>query len=159
MTEVKAIENNDTTRNQIEYSYDKNGNILFKKEFQTAYDEKYKYTTEYKYDNNENLIELSFKSNFGTRKSIYRYNSDNRIVRIKEFANGQIEKETDYDDFYNPIFIKLYDNGLLIKEIEYDYDFDHNGNWIKRIVSWKEYKGKSNNWIPVYYETRTITYF
>ena len=160
ITEQTNIQNGDTTTNRIEYKYDGKGNILSKRVIQNSEDGKNVYLTEYKYDQNGNQTELINKSDFyGEMKTTYEYDNDNRVKKITQFDDGQIEQETFFDKFYNQTLVKYYNNGLLERELKYEYEFDNRGNWIERKAFMKEYAGQNKNWKPVYIETRKIEYF
>ena len=156
----RNIQNNDTSLIRIEYKYKEDGKILLKKQIGNSEYGKNEYTNEFKYDQFGNLVELIYKSEFqGQIKSTYEYDSKNRIVKIAEYQNGQIEKETFFDKYYNQISIKYYVKAALNKEMKYEYDFDSKGNWIEKKVSVKEYYGKENTFLPIIVETRKIEYY
>lgn len=156
LTEQTNIQSGDTTKVVFEYEYANDGQILFKKQIDN---EKNEYTNEFKYDEKGNLIELINKSEFfGEMKSIYEYDSKNRIKKITEHKSGQIEKETSFDKSYNKTLVRFYVSNGLHKEMKYEYEFDKTGNWIKREVFMKEYFGDKKT-IPIFTETRMIEYF
>ena len=53
-------------------------------------------------------------------------------------------------------------NNLLIqyhRELKFDYEFDENGNWIKKNVSMKEHFNNSKEFVTIYVDTRKISYW
>lgn len=160
LSNQKSIHNNDTSIIRIEYKYREDGKILLKKQIENSEYGINENTNEFKYDPFGNLIELIYKSDFqGEIKSTYEYDSKNRIVKIAEYQNGQIEKETFFDKYYNQISIKYYVKAALNKEMKYEYDFDGKGNWIKKKVFVKEYYGKENTFLPIIVESRKLEYY
>jgi hypothetical protein len=156
LIEQTNIQNGDTTKGVFEYKYANDGKILLKKQIDN---ERNEYTNEFEYDSKGNLIELISRSDFfGEMKSVYEYDSKNRIKTITEFKSGQIEKETSFDKFYNMTLVRFYVSNALHKEMKYDYEFDKTGNWIKREVFMKENFGDKKT-LPIYTETREITYY
>lgn len=156
LIEQTNIQKGDTALGNFEYKYGNNGQILYKKQIDNQRNE---YTNEFKYDSKGNLIELINKSDFfGAMKTIYEYDSKNRIKTITEYKSGQIEKETSFDKFYNMTLVRFYVSNALHKEMKYDYEFDKSGNWIKREVFMKENFGDKKT-LPIYTETREIEYY
>jgi len=154
------IQDQDTTNNIITYIFNESGNITLKKQIQNCKYGIYEYINTFKYDNENNLLESQSKSNdFGSTKVIYSYDNKNRIEKITQYQNDEIEKETLFDKFYNQILVRFYDSVTLDKEMKYKYSFDNKGNWIERKIYMKEHFGKDKNWKPVYIETRKIEYY
>ncbi|MGD8782076.1 MAG: hypothetical protein PVH88_24320 [Ignavibacteria bacterium] len=152
-----SVKHGDTLSNQLEYKYDKEGRIILKTQLDN--DKNVEYKNEFRYDSKGNLTESINKSRFvGELKSIYKYDSKNRIEKISEFKSGQIERETYFDKFYNQILVKNYHENSLQREMSFKYKFDKKGNWIQRDASVKEYFG-SKKQISVYRETRKIEYY
>ncbi len=148
------IENGDTTHAFIEFKYNKEGKVIEKKQIDD--DENFN-ITKYKYDTKGNKIELIFISEFVEEmKSTYKLDKENRILKITQYNSNQIEKETLFDRFYNQTYVKFYRNGVINREMKYKYDFDKNGNWIKRKVFMKE---KNKNFRFSYVEIREIEYY
>lgn len=140
------IQNGDTTSESYEYKYDNNGKILWKKQIEKSENGINQSFNDFKYDQNGNLIEVLFESEyFGKMKSTYEYDNNNRIEKITEYQSGQIEKETLFDENYNQILIKFYKRGELNKEMKSEYDFDSKGNWIERKVFVKEFPDNAKN--------------
>lgn len=94
------------------YKYDDNGNILEEKSFS---DGVLSAIIKYDYDNNGNLIEVKTNSLDRDYSSKATINYDEKGNEIERVETGVIDKE--------PIKIKN----------TYKYEFDKNGNWIKKI--------------------------
>ena len=157
-----SIQANDTSISFIDYKYDQQEKILKKKQYTKAEDGQNEnmIINEYKYDSSGNLITTTSKSEFiGEEKSLYEYDNQSRIRIIKQYQNGLIEKETEFDKYYNPILIKYYSTGNIEKEIKYAYSFDNKRNWIERKAYLKQIFASSNKFIPIYMEQRIITYY
>jgi len=118
----------------------------------------YEYFTEYKYNQEGNYSELSFKADYAETKSIYEYDNKNYLRKISEYQSDEIQKETTFDKFYNKILVRFFVNGNLNRVMKYNYKFDNKGNWIKREVFVKE-NIETNKFIPIYNETRVIEYY
>jgi hypothetical protein len=154
-----SVRNGDTLVNHFEYNYDKEGRIILKAQLDNDKNDKHKTTNEYRYDSKGNLTEFINKSRYIRElKSIYKYDSKNRIEKISEYKSGQIEKETFFDKFYNQTLVKHYHENTLQREKRFKYKFDKKGNWIQREASVKEYSG-SKKLISVYMETRKLEYY
>lgn len=147
-----AIQNNDTSINRIEYKYNKQGNILFKKEGYNS--------NEFKYNKDGKLTEIISKSEYvGEMKSTCQYDSENRIKTISQYQNGITEKETEFDKYYNQIFVKYYTNGKINKILKSEYDFDKKGNWIARKGLLNENPMKNDKFTTIFIEKRKIEYY
>jgi len=153
-----SIENSDTTIARLEYEYDGNKNIISMKQIQRVDSNIYEYFTEYKYNQEGNYSELSFKADYAETKSIYEYDNKNYLRKISEYQSDEIQKETTFDKFYNKILVRFFVNGNLNRVMKYNYKFDNKGNWIKREVFVKE-NIETNKFIPIYNETRVIEYY
>lgn len=158
LIESISIENADTTIDRLEYEYDNNKNIILKKQIQRVDSDIYEYFSENKYNQEGNLVELTFKSDFAETKSAYDYDKKNRLRKIVEYQSGEIQKETIFDEFYNKTLVRFFVKGTPNKEINYKYKFDNKGNWIKSEVFVKE-NLESNKMVPIYTETREIEYY
>ena len=66
---------------------------------------------------------------------------------------------TEFDILYNPINSKEFEDSKLNRELKFDYEFDKNGNWIKKNVSMKEHFNNSKEFVPIYVDTRKISYW
>ena len=161
ITHHLEIQNSDTSVVKLKYSYDKNGNILQKKQISQDQNGSYEYFNEFKYDNKGNLIETSTKSEItGSMKVVYEYDNSNRIIKETEYRDGQIQKETTFDKLFNPISVKYFERSALTKEMQYrKYKFDENDNWVSRQAYLKEYFGESKKFQPIFIETREIEYY
>lgn len=155
-----SIQNSDTSRVRFEYTYNEKGNILLKKQITKDKNNVYEYFNEFKYDNQGNLLEVSNKSDIiGEMKIVYDYDNLNRIKKQTEYNNNHITKETQFDQFYNPVNIKYFKSSSVTKEMKYKYEFDSNSNWISRTAYLKEYFSKSKKFQPIFVESREIEYY
>jgi hypothetical protein len=159
LIEQLSIEDKDTTKNIFEYIFDTSGNIVSRKQIQKTEDSKYEYRNEYKYNQDNNLIELKSSSEFSETQLAYEYDNRNRTKMIAEFNNGELQKESFFDKFYNQTLVKFYNNGSLSREMKFEYELDKKGNWIKRKVFIKEHTSQRKSWIPIYNETRKFEYY
>lgn len=157
-----SIKDNDTTEVNYIYSFDNNEKIKFAEQKEKGND-KSTTTNLYEYDNNYNLIESSFKTEWM------------EIISETEWQNGRIYKQTSYtisadfkkhlnnvtefDILYNTINTKKFEDSKLSCELKFEYEFDQNGNWIKKNVSMKEHFIDSNEFIPIYVDIRKISYW
>ncbi len=114
LIESISIENTDTTVNRLEYKYDDNKNIILKKQIQKDDSDIYEYFNEYKYNQEGNLIELLFKSDYVETKSTYEYDKNNRLQKISEFQSGEIQKETILDKFYNKTLVRFFGSPVKV---------------------------------------------
>ncbi|PLW93224.1 MAG: hypothetical protein C0592_06820 [Marinilabiliales bacterium] len=154
------IQNGDTIIKHNEYEYDSENRVIKSTHFESDDFEEINETRTYKYDNNGNLVEIINTSNIiGTLKTVNIFNEDNILVRIETYENGKIHMEVEYDDYYNEVNRKIYSNGVLQKEMKYEYEFDKNGNWISRDVLLKDHLNKSSSFIKLSTETREIVYY
>lgn len=160
LTNQLSIQNTDTSKVKFEYTYNEIGNILLKKQISKDKNGSYVYLNEFKYDNQGNLLENSNKSDIiGEMKIVYEYDNLDRIQKQTEYNNNQITKETQFDQFYNPVNIKYFESSSVAKEMKYKYEFDSNSNWISRTAYLKEYFSKSKKFQPIFVESREIEYY
>jgi hypothetical protein len=159
LIEQLSIENKDTTKNKFEYIFDTSGNIVSRKQIQKTEDSKYEYRNGYKFNQDNNLIELKSSSEFSETELAYEYDNRNRIKKIAEFNNGELQKESFFDKLNNQTLVKFYNNGSLSKEMKFEYDLDKTGNWIKRLVFINEHSSQRKSWLPIYNETRKFEYY
>jgi len=159
LIEQLSIEDKDTTKNRFEYIFDTSGNIVSRKQIQNTEDNIYEYLSEYKYNQDNNLIELKSSSEFSETALTYEYDNRNRIKIIAEFINGELQKESFFDKLNNQTLVKFYNNGSLSKEMKFEYELDKTGNWIKRKVFLNEHTNQKSSWIPIFNETRMFEYY
>jgi len=157
-----TIKGNDTIEVNFEYDFDNNDKIKSATQKEKG-NNKSMTSNLYKYDNNNNLVESSYKTEWLEMINEIEW-KDRRILKQTSYTiAADLKKYTDniteFDILYNPINEKIYENSELNRELEYDYEFDQFGNWIKRIVSMKEYFAKPDKFIPIYIETRKIEYW
>jgi len=154
------IEKGDTTTIFYSYKYDKRDNLI--REVVNKGEDKT--INEYKYDDIGNILESISQTSYFNIKTIREYDSNNRLNKITEYnTSGDLKERligiTEYDKYYNPINEKKYKNSELDREIKNEYEFDKNGNWIKKTVSLKEHFLNSKEFVPICIESREIKYW
>ena len=155
-----SLNTKDTTLNMFTHTFDKSGNVISKKNFQTTKNKSYNYSNTYKYDNKNNIIETNSDFDiFGSLKVVNIYDSKNRIEKSIEYRNKQIEKVILFDKFYDESLISFYRNGTLERELKYEYEFDTKGNWIKRKAYVKNSSKHGDEFKFIYVENRKILYY
>lgn len=100
----------------------------------------------YKYDSDGDL----------SNKYRYEYNSAGDLLKSYQYrSDGSVWKESKYDDKENITKEIIYFNGEIIGVILFTYEFDNNGNWIKKTKDEKMSKYGSKTSI----EERIIEYY
>lgn len=161
ITKQVRIENQDTIITLYTYKYNSKDKLTSEKK--TEKDSKETYINNYKYDEQGNIIELSNKS----KRLHYKTKTDWEDYRITKQTyytitndtKEHIDKIIEYNRSYLPINIKYYNGLELNRELKFIYEFDKKGNWIQRLASMKEHMTNSDSFIPIYKETRNITYW
>lgn len=132
----------------IEYFYDKNNRKILTVGYRAGKGLIYK--KNYKYDNNDNVIEYSlfhsFNDEYGSgdegrrfTKEKYKYDSNKNIISKDIISDGKKPYnafEYQYDEQSNLIkVIQTYTGygGEYVKEIDYLYTYDDKGNWITQV--------------------------
>ncbi|MFI2741478.1 hypothetical protein ACG2LH_01950 [Zhouia sp. PK063] len=154
------IEAKDTVVRSYEYKFNDDNKKTLEKEFEEG---KELSIGTYKYDKENQLIEYSNKEEWMELLTQTEW-KNNRIFKQTDYTisadlKKYLDRITEYDRQFNPVNIKIYENSELNRELEYDYEFDQFGNWIKRTVSMKEHFANSNKFIPIYIESREIKYW
>ena len=160
IVEQLQIKNNDTIIKKYEYNYDKNDKLI--KEIQI--EKGNKNISEYTYDKNGNVIKLISGNEWMKFKTITEYDSNNKIIKKTQFTisadlKEHLDSKTEYDNHFNQINEKIFQDGKLNRELKNKYEFDKKGNWIKKTVFLKEVFANSNKFVPIYVETRKIKYW
>ncbi|SDF55720.1 hypothetical protein SAMN04487992_1273 [Cellulophaga baltica] len=156
-----SIKGNDTTEVHYEYDFDDNDKIKLATQKEKG-NVKSMTTNLYKYDNN-NLIESSYKTEWMEMISETEW-KEGRISKQTSYTiSADLKKHTDniteFDILYNPINSKEFEDSKLNRELKFDYEFDENGNWIKKNVSMKEHFNNAKEFVPIYVDTRKISYW
>ncbi|MGZ0016804.1 hypothetical protein [Yeosuana sp. AK3] len=157
-----SVKENDTTEVNSEYAFDDNDKILSSTQKEKG-NNKSMITNLFKYDKNNNLIESSYKTEWMEMISETEW-KDGRIFKQTSYTiSADLKKHTDniteFDILYNPINSKEFEDSKLNRELKFDYEFDENGNWIKKNVSMKEHFNHSKEFVPIYVDTRKISYW
>ncbi|WP_375238222.1 hypothetical protein [Aurantibacter sp.] len=118
----------------------------------------------FKYDSLGNEVEVIKYGTYLTYKTLKEFKKGkiHRILktRITKDSTEYVDSDITYDDFFNPIYQKIYNDKKLIREHKRTYTFDKKGNWVTKTVTTKDYIfDRSNTFKPNYIETRKIKYW
>ena len=157
-----SVKENDTTEINSEQVFNDNNKLVFATEKEKGND-KSTITIRNKYDNNNNLIESSHKTEWVEMLSETEW-KDGRISKQSSYTisadlKKQLNNVSEFDILYNIINSIEYKDSKLHRELKFDYEFDKNGNWIKKNVSMKEHFNNSKEFVPIYVDTRKISYW
>lgn len=157
-----AIEEKDTTVARHEYKFNKNAKIVLEVQYEKNRNNPI-ITNQYKYNEKENVVWSSSKTQ-GMEFIMETEWREGGIVKETEYqiledSIKQLDRITGYNKLFNPINLKIYEDSKLNRELKYNYEYDEDGNWIKRTVSMKEHFANSDKFIPIYIETRKIKYY
>jgi hypothetical protein len=160
IVEQLEIKNNDTIIKKYEYKYDKNNRLI--KKIQIEKDNKS--IRDYTYDKKGNVIKLISGDEWLKFKTITEYDGNNKIIKKTQYTisadlKEHLNSKTEYDNHFNQINEKIFQDGKLNRELKNKYEFDEKGNWIKKTVFLKEVFANSNEFVPIYVETRKIKYW
>lgn len=142
------------------FSYDLNGNVIQQITKDENGEQLERITFTLKYDTNDSIIEKIEKSESNVTRVIYVYNDKGLKVRITNYnADGELDSEYKYkyDELGNKIEeeylfqgVSIWKNKFIYDEENrlvrvdektnktewrklYEYSYDYNGNWIKKI--------------------------
>ena len=157
-----SVKGNDTTEINSEQTFNDNNKLILAKQKEKGND-KSTIIIRNKYDNNNNLIESSHKTEWVEMLSETEW-KDGRISKQSSYTiSADLKKHltnvTEFDILYNTINSKEFEDSKLSRELKFKYEFDQNGNWIKKNVSMKEHSSNSTEFIPIYIDTRKISYW
>ena len=156
----RNIQNGDTTFVFFEYEYNEQDQMIWRKQIEESDEGTYEYITEFRYDNSGNNIELFNATEIlGELKIQHEYNAENKLIKTKEFQDGNITKETTFDIYSNPISVKHFSWGEFVRELKHEYSFDKVGNWIEKRTFLNENEGQESGFKLVFIETRKIEYY
>ena len=89
--------------------------------------------------------------------------SMNRMVTAMQYTVGgviQRQRVYRYNEMFDLLSEEEYDaSGMLQKKIEYKYEFDHEGRWVRRIILWWDQSLIDDEPQPFYVESRNIEYW
>ncbi|WP_282124779.1 hypothetical protein [Algibacter mikhailovii] len=157
-----SVKGKDTTEVNSEQTFNDNNKLILATQKEKGND-KSTITISNKYDINNNLIESSHKTEWVEMLSETEW-KDGRISKQSSYTiSADLKKHlnnvTAFDILYNTINSKEYEDSKLHRELKFDYEFDENGNWIKKNVSMKEHFNNSKEFVPIYVDTRKISYW
>ena len=123
------------------------------------------WTSKQEYNKDNKIISEKVSPSNDDEPQIFKYKYDSHhLVLDSTFNIGADEKErlsqiTEYDNFTNPINVKIYEKSELNRELKNSYEMDKKGNWVKKKVALKEHFANSKTFTPAYVETRQIEYW
>ncbi|WP_417201476.1 hypothetical protein [Bizionia sp.] len=157
------IKGNDTIEYVHKLEFDKADNLISEVQIDKSGNEENKIANNFKYDRNGNLIRSSYKVHSTEYISEFKWENDKIISRsdfiIYPDESKHLEESNDYDKYYNPTDYKKFANSKIDQEIKYEYEYDKNGNWIKRTVFLKQNSLGSKKFEKAYIEFREIEYW
>lgn len=156
------IKQNDTTKVAFHYKYNEANKLISELQIDQNTNDTI-YRSNFKYDQNEHLVMSSYKL-YGSEYITETAWENGRIKKQTEFTilpdlSKHLNEITEYDELFNPVNSKVYENSEINRELKYTYNFDDKGNWIKREASIKEHFIGSKKFIPIYVEIRKIKYW
>jgi hypothetical protein len=128
------------------------------------YDPRYHYKYRYKYDDKGRYTEETLFGNDGKLWTKYVYNfKGNQKETLAYDENGQLNQKhiATLDAQGNEVEESYFDvsKNSVDEKYSYNYEFDQQGNWIKRTTSkWATKDGKQQ-FVPDWVTYRTITYY
>jgi hypothetical protein len=183
---TKVYRNSDLAYSLIE-TFDNNKNIIkivqdIKGDIHTV---KYKYLFN---ENNAITKIISLTNGIEETFKTFKYNKNDKEVEVlkygphlvyktsTEYKNGRIfrilkttitkglteniKSDVTYDEFFNPIYQKVYNEKKIIREHKMTYTFDKKGNWIIKKVKTKDLIfDMSKTFKPEYTESRKIKHW
>lgn len=150
----------------IRYEYDPPpmGVIAVPGQPQPAYDPRFDYKYKYRYDDKGRLAEMWMYMSNGELGLRYVYNlKDNQRERLVYSADGKLNQKyvETLDNKRNMIeetIFEVKDDSVRNKYL-YTYEFDKQGNWIKKTASKQVIKDGKPFFEPSFLHHRTITYY
>lgn len=133
----------DTSYSKIIYKYDDNGNLI---ETDSYNRNKFLYKWIYKVDDKGNQVELSKYNETNTLVEMWTYAYDSRgnNIELALYQDSLKQKYVySYNDYNDKIEEVLYGRySILLHDYKYEYTYDKNENWIKRVEKdnniWKD---------------------
>jgi len=156
------INNGDTISTRYEYQYNKEQKVIKTTEIRKGFAPKV--IGEYKYNNQGKLVEaitrlnsLEFKAKtiFENEKIV----SQTSYITALNLEEDAIDSFVSYDQYYNPIIHKSYEDSKLHSTYMYTYKYDDAGNWIERTSSIKRHFEGSDEFAPMQIFKRKIVYW
>jgi len=157
-----SVKGSDTTEIVYEYEFNHNNKLTLGAEEEIGRP-KSRRINHFQYDSIGNLIKSTLHTDWVKMTNETEWKTD-RIFRQTSYttaADSISHKDniTEFDILYNPINSKEFENSELERELKFKYEFDKNGNWIKKNVWMKEHFNNSKDFSPIYVSTRKITYW
>lgn len=160
LEEITITEKGDTIRTSYETRKGDFDEIIWSKETKEEKGRITEIEEQYKYDDKRRIIEYSQSSNvFGERRTVYKYQLSGELSRTTDYDSGEKNIETDYDKLENPLLQKFYKEGLLDREVKYEYVYDERNNWIERKVFGNKFVGLKGEFNLMFIEKRELDYF
>ena len=141
--------------------YDENNRLIFKELFPSNDESPQMFS--YKYDQRGNIIESINGTEWMKFKSISVYDGNTLRQRTDYVVSADTKERlteiTLFDKYSNPTNLKIYEDSELNREFNYKYVYDGIGNWIEKVVFFKEHYANSKNFTPAHIEKREIEYW
>ncbi len=159
--ESMTIKNNDTVKSTSKIVYNDAGAITGVVNMSNLENVDSKISNQY--DNAQNLIEHTYTMGGLSIKRVHAYKG-NILTSAKEYTILPSEEElldqiTTYDSLYNPIEESYFTDGTLQRILQFDYEFDAKGNWIKKTTYINRNPKEKGRFKPYILETRDIRYW
>ncbi|MFL6209823.1 MAG: hypothetical protein ACJ74W_13285 [Pyrinomonadaceae bacterium] len=153
-------------RESIRYEYDPPAMVIDSApgEPKPKYDPRYTYKFKFKYDDKGHLLEQDWYGNSGKLwlRYVYKYDGNKREELVYS-EDGSLNQRYMYtlDDKGHEIEETAYEakDGSIRDKYSYAYEFDAQGNWIKRTTSKWVTKGGQASYQPAWVDYRMITYY
>ena len=119
--------------------------------FEFKYDEKKRLTGKTDFFSNGDILERYVYKYEGNQKEELVYSENGSLVRRHLYIlddKGNVIERTDFDA-----------DGSVRSKSSYTYEFDSNGNWTKRTMSWNIVDDRLRRLNPPTVSLRTITYY
>ncbi|WP_298512852.1 hypothetical protein [uncultured Kordia sp.] len=161
ITTWRYLHNNQTMTKTAETFLDDQDRII--KIIETSDKENIKNVQSNVYDDSGNLIK--HEANIGSLKFRDEYTYENgKRVEMKNYSIPLSEEVfldmiTNYDAHKNAVKISHYENAALKKVFTYTYEYDAQGNWIKKITHINRNPASGETFDLYLLETRDITYW
>lgn len=117
--------------------------------------------SKYEYNEKDQLVKITniYENGAHVSNTKYKYDKKGYLIEKSYFRDDIIVGRTVYDRKYNEIYKASYDFGEIKEELNFEYKYDKNGNWIYGEVLQKENSLDEKSYRVVKKYTRKIEYF
>lgn len=155
------IKDNDTVMSTSKVAYNDAGAITGVTNMSNLENVDSKISNEY--DSAQNLVVHKSTMAGLTLKRVHTYKG-NILTATKDYTIPPSEEEfldkiTKYDSLFNPIEESHFVDGTLQRVLQFDYEFDAKGNWIKKTSYINRNPEEKGSFKPYILETRDIRYW